>query len=84
MLQRFRPSGRVCAPTSPQIQGEANLDEGYMLRRGQYACLFRQLILAWRAQCNGHDGKDYLGLTIVLWIVAGSELDYLSNHDVFR
>ena len=25
-------------------QGEANMDEGFMLRREQYACLFREMI----------------------------------------
>ena len=29
-------------------QGEANMDEGFMLRREQYSCLFREMILSWR------------------------------------
>ena len=27
---------------------EANMDEGFMLRREQYACLFREMIASWR------------------------------------
>ena len=28
-------------------QGEANMDEGFMLRREQYSCLFREMIGSW-------------------------------------
>jgi hypothetical protein len=34
------------------MQGEANMDEGYMLRREQYACLFREMIFSWRQAWN--------------------------------
>ena len=30
-------------------QGEANMDEGFMLRREQYSCLFREMIGSWYA-----------------------------------
>ena len=37
-------------------QGEANMDEGFMLRREQYACLFRELIFSWRQARAGGEG----------------------------
>ena len=32
-------------------QGEANMDEGFMLRREQYSCLFREMIASWYFAC---------------------------------
>ena len=58
-------------------QGEANMDEGFMLRREQYACLFRQMIQSWRQAW----GDASLPFVFPQLHACGSQKNNCSNAD---
>ena len=58
-------------------QGEANMDEGFMLRREQYACLFREMILSWRQAW----GNVALPFVFPQLHACGSQKNNCSNAD---